>query len=81
MVNRVSTVGFCHYEIAITERSLTTQCDQHRGTERDQLSFVARPKPAFRNLGYFVNPPPGPEPASERRDAATVIKGGIGEHG
>jgi hypothetical protein len=30
----VSTVGFCHYKITTIERSLTTQSNQHRGTER-----------------------------------------------
>ncbi len=77
----VSTVGFCHYKIAITEESLTMQSNEHRGTERHQLSFVARHKPTLRHLGYFVDAPRRPKPASECRDAAPMIKGGIGKHG
>jgi hypothetical protein len=81
MLYGISTVGLCHYKITIAERSLTTQSNQHRGTERDQLSFVARRKTAFRHLGYFMDAPSRPKPASERRDAAHMIKGSIGEYG
>jgi hypothetical protein len=77
----VSAVGFCHYKIAITERSLTTQSNKYRGTERDQLSFVARREATLRHLGYLVNASRCPKPASKRRDAAPMIKGSIGEHG
>lgn len=72
MFNRVSTVGFCHNEIVITERALTTQSNQHRGTERHQLNFVARRKLTFRHLKYFVNAP-RTKPASERRDGAARV--------
>jgi hypothetical protein len=81
MLYGMSTVGLCHYKITIAERSLTTQSNEHRGTERHQLSFVARRKTALRHLGYSMNAPSRPKPASERRDAAHIIEGRIGEHG
>ena len=81
MFHGVNTVRFCHYKITITERSLTSQSNQHRGTKRHQLCFVARRKTTLRHLGYFVNGPGRPEPASKRRNAAPMVKGSISEHG
>jgi len=53
----------------------------NRSSERHQLSIVARRKTTLRDLGYLVNAPIRPKPASKRRDAAAMVKGSIGEHG
>ena len=77
----VSTVGLSHYKIAMT-KSFADDAKQpalwHRAPPYSASLLDANRR--SEHLGYFVNGPRRPKPASERRDAAPMIKGSIGKH-
>ena len=81
MLDSVKAVGFGDHEITVAKRCLATQSNQHRGTERHQLSLIAGHESALRDLGYSMNASCRPKPPSKRRNASPVIEGSIGEHG
>lgn len=80
MLHRVKAIGFGDHKITFAQRRLLTQRNQHRGTERHQLSLIAGYEAALGYLGYPMNPCRCPKPSSKSRNASPVIEGSIGEH-